>query len=271
MSQPPKRSTTPDDKPSWVTRMVEEMFRLRNAMEHQSASINEIRSILLPERHPRSKQQTANRLSNSSAHDHALSSSSSRAHPIRSSSNQRIASTTLRSAPIAIPRPSQPNVNQRPIQRHCAQNTVQSHAMDHSGRPDASTLPKICWYHKQFGQASTNCIEPCSFMAPIIPDVPAIPLNKRKIRSAVLLKPPTYIDAIVTAVIPEAVADPMQISQPMEQNEQSTIINGADQVAGTSSGLKPADWNLSEQSSSSSSDSDSSDDKKPAWRQEKQM
>lgn len=65
----------------------------------------------------------------------------------------------IRDAAVLIPRPSQP-------------------------KPTA--VPKICWYHRQFGQVSTNYIEPCAFTAPDLP--PHSPIAKPVIRSAIVMK-----------------------------------------------------------------------------------
>ncbi len=98
---PPKRSTTPADIPSWVVKMTEELFRLRNAMEHQLSSLNDIRSMLVNERRPRSRSShnTVQRLSTTSIQDHASSSKTSRSHV---SSTDRAAKATVRSSAVAI-------------------------------------------------------------------------------------------------------------------------------------------------------------------------
>ncbi len=249
---PPKRDTTPTDVPSWVVKMTEELFRLRNAMEHQSSSLNDIRSMLINERRPRSRS-THHAVQQLSTNDHASSSKTSRT---RISSNDQRAAQAVRSSAVAIQRPCKPTANQY-------RQTVQT--------PIPPT--KICWYHKQFGQASTNCIEPCTFTAPIIRMAPAIPFDQavpamalqiKKIRPAVLLEQPPQIGSI---------AVPPHVPLPIDSSPQTIApinLPNAEPIASTSKSLLPADWTMSE--SSSSSDSDSSDaSSKSQWRKEKKL
>lgn len=35
-------------------------------------------------------------------------------------------------------------------------------------QPKQDAVNRICWYHRQFGQTSSNCIQPCAFKAPVV-------------------------------------------------------------------------------------------------------
>lgn len=60
--------------------------------------------------------------------------------------------------------------------------------------PARESLPKICWFHRQFGQASVNCLQPCEFKAlavatSITNPVPSQAAPKPQISSVVVRMP----------------------------------------------------------------------------------
>lgn len=138
----PKHSASPVNPPTWLTKLVDEVQHLRQDFARHASATREIRSITLETQH-----LVLSRLRpNNSAAPMAVPTNNpwTQTRTVKSIRNisqmeNKAASERIRNVAIKIPRPT---------------------------RPNQSAVARICWYHRQFGQASTNCIEPCGFVAP---------------------------------------------------------------------------------------------------------
>lgn len=77
--------------------------------------------------------------------------------------------------------------------------------------PTVQALPKICWFHRQFGQASVNCLQPCEFRAPnvVVPHpVPVQPVQSvQPVQQQVSATPKPQISSVV-------------VRRPLERNQR---------------------------------------------------
>lgn len=140
------------DKPSkWLQELLAEIRGLRHDFSQHELNIRDIRSIVLENQntlrtHARTNSSPINRLNNNSRSSPTI---------VSSQFSKSTFEKALRNTAVPIPRPTIPN-------------------------PD--NVPRVCWYHKQFGAASAHFIQPCSFVAPepIIPK--AKTTTKEKLR-----------------------------------------------------------------------------------------
>lgn len=225
----PKRSNSPSRLPDWLQELLSEIQRLRQDLFHQETSLREITSILLENQHLlRSRVQTS--LATLTHPAQFKPNTTARQSTIRSRISRPVLNDSIKKAAIPIPRVT---------------------------TPDPASINRNCWYHRQFGAASSNCIQPCAFVAP-----PAMPKAKSDTSKSFKIQP------VVSTTNP---APPMQrvasiIRRPQNQPENKQPENSIKDVEDT-------DWNelmesenrhprLSDSSSSSSSSSstDSSSD-----------
>lgn len=255
---PNKRSTSPTNYPPWLTELLQSLQNLQQDYLRQSSSIREIRSIALENQHLlRSRLRTS------------LATLTQPACSASSSAQASINPT--------------PNTANR-VSNNQANNDIRNAAfpMPRVSRPSQGAVPRICWYHRQFGQASTSCMQPCSFQAPTAPSAVAT-ISVSKDQRKVILRPTDPIptrqrtspDPVVTNRITvqrsfsttESVEMasssssnhlPENAPPPSTNDQQPTIITPPNPTT---------DWNtdqeleyngLSESSSSSESDSDNS-------------
>lgn len=114
------------------------------------------------------------------------------------------------------------------IRRATLADRASAEAIPQPSRPDPTAIPKICWFHKQFGQTSTKCLQPCSFKAPVIP---IVPVKKEKIRSAIVIPQPDAsvnksIDASIRSMVKEPViAGPSIIKMEVTTKNDAKINN----------------------------------------------
>ena len=216
------RSTSPTNPPTWLTDLVRDVQLLHRDVLRNESATREIREITLKNQQLLRSQRRNSTTINSPASASTPSSARPRnpstinvstspfvrtngRNPVNTRRVVKLTNENIRDNAIAIPRPT---------------------------RPKSMQTPKICWYHRQFGQASTNCIEPCEFSAPSVPSRALIAERKTP---QILVRVP-----LERATEPE---------QPIPTHE--------------SSDTKPADWNtlqeLYEQSFPSLTDASSSD------------
>lgn len=137
-----RRATSPASLPPYFKDLQTEVQQLRLDISRHTSVTRELRSIGLETQH-----LIRTRLRNGAP---AQSSISPRTQPQTSTTLSTIRRTRMasksttekvRSAAIAIPKPTQ---------------------------PDSEAIQRVCWYHRQFGQASSHCIQPCTFRAPVV-------------------------------------------------------------------------------------------------------
>lgn len=154
---PNKRSSSPTQPPSWIQDLLSDFQRLRQDFFKQESSIREIRSIVLE--------------------------------------NQDFLRSKLRTTPPAVVRSSSDHFNYGPVRPSVSKamlnNAVRDSAfpIPRATRPNSEAIHKICWYHRQFGSTSANCIQPCAFVAPVLPTKkvkPAVPPVDNSIKAATI-------------------------------------------------------------------------------------
>lgn len=155
---PSKRSSSPSQPPAW--------FReLQQAIRDQELAIRELRIVTMENQQV--LQSIRNELNRS---------------PIIVQSRHTASSSTSQSSTISqpivqfaapLPRVANNSVRQRaaarPVQPSAAiiahNEAVRQSAVRLPRVAQATThLNRICWFHRQFGRASVNCLPPCSFM-----------------------------------------------------------------------------------------------------------
>lgn len=170
-----KKSHSPNRPPTWLSELLEELQRLRQDILRQGSSIRELRFIVLENqqilrtrsidairktnrandtRQPRPSILSSGNSSRLASSGRDTSQASTSGHSSSDKGNRRSASMILTKQTIA-------NANEAV--------RTSAVAITRPSRPTAEAVPKICWYHRQFGQTSVNCIQPCSFVAPTIP------------------------------------------------------------------------------------------------------
>ncbi len=264
----PKRSTSPTNPPARLTELLREFKDLRQDFGRQESSIREIRSIGLENQHI---LRTRLRSMAASLKDLVHEKTS----PTVSGTNNNTRSSTIQSHTNngRVSRPKLTNASVKDSAQPIPKPT----------KPIAAAVPKICWYHRQFGQASTNCIQPCSFEAP--PTVGAVNQPLSQILTRVPLERtinnvrPTkgiLTDRISIISIKETGNQSKPPEKPAEQSATYETQSSNMVISPTPANdqhQQPADWNtlqelyeqsfpsLSDESdSSSSSDSEDSQD-----------
>lgn len=191
----------------------------------------------------------------------------------RSSSTAKPVSTTARSQAIAS--------------RNAAVRNA-AVPLPRISRPADQALPRICWFHKQFGQASVNCLQPCTFTAPVLPQPAQAQAAAQPVRQAVqpdeipapdkqvpaeeiaqveaAVDVPPYEDTQVSSISARLPLERQNPAQPPAKGSSkrlsvtSSSSSDAEQHPSTSKNFKSADWNdVNKHPSSSSSASSDSD------------
>lgn len=190
MASDKKRSNSPTQPPSWLSDLIRENRLFHQGFQNHEMTLREIRLITLENQQllrefigpsNNSRTVTANsrssaQASSSSSHSHQLVAHASSASSVRGviPATQSITAQRAASRVAALP---VPRVN-HPVSRANQPIPRINQPIPNVPQPALPDVMKICWLHKQFGQASVNCVEPCSFVAPVMP--PAAPVLARK-------------------------------------------------------------------------------------------
>lgn len=293
-----KRSRSPVSPPQWFIEFLRE-FQLYCQQHDQN--IREVR--LLVQENQQLLRDIVQRnvpIRNSPYSSTAASDNQPRRHRVLPTQHS-IPSTSVNSTcPRTTSRKSQAPVASNPSAQASASantNTARTNAVRDAAvampriprRSRSPSTPRVCWFHKQFGRASINCIEPCRFTdhstvmvktnaqpsaIPANSVQPPIPPNVIPSAATQPLNQPADIEmdpgnktSLPNPVPAIAVRIPLERSLPVpaaklsdsSDTDEFTSVNKNNQ-AGTSNGLKPADWNkLNKDDNRSSSDSSSSD------------
>lgn len=147
---PNKYSSSSTDIPTWLTELLQAIQRIQQDSLRTDSSIREIRSIALENQHLlRARLRTSlEELTQPAA-------SSSRSSLGQPNPTQRI---TRVPPPVSSSRSFRQQTNE--------DVRLSALPLPRATRPNLNAVARICWYHRQFGQTSTNCIQPCSFKAP---------------------------------------------------------------------------------------------------------
>lgn len=203
-----KRSTSPSHPPAWLLELLQALQGLQNDFLRHESAIREIRSITLENQH-----LLRTRVRN------AMETKAMAPTTVRTTPSTRIAKPPA-PIPFAIPKP----------------------------KLSVDTTPKICWYHRQFGKASIQCIEPCAFAPPPVIQ-PKVAKPKTIMRRVIINEPNTKP---VTEEIPTSATE-VQSKQPVDWNEENERRKKFPRLSDSSSS-----------SSSESSESEEEVEKKPA-------
>lgn len=244
--------------PPWLTELLQSMQRLQQDFSRQDSSIREVRSIVLENQH---LLRTRLRNSLATLTQPTTSASSSAQAPTNSASRNSTRTSIAQ-----------------------ANNAVRNEAfpIPRASRPSQGAVPRICWYHRQFGQTSTHCMEPCAFKAPAIPStvstVTVSNENRRLARRPAETMPNTQSASCVPAttnriVIQRSFTTSQNQAADMPLSEPPEVVLPVpmehQQVNTPSSYNTSTDWNTDQEleypklSDSSSSDSDSEDSQRP--------
>lgn len=266
---PSKKPVLPTQPPAWLTEFLREFQQIRQDFSRQESASREIRSIALENQHLlRSRFR-----SNVAQTQEAVRSTISRSVTFSEDQNNGRPSIASTQYNIRAPRAA------RTVTNESIRNAAVP--IPRATRPDPLAVSKICWYHRQFGQASTNCIQPCNFVAPILP-----PRNQPNPRIVVRISPEVRMETDET--IGQPLHNPAENSNrqnqsqileriPLERSINQHNINqiqNADVAQPSSSSQTTNDWNslqelyeqsfpsLSDESSSSSDSEDSQPERK---------
>lgn len=247
---PNKRSHSPTKS----SRSSDKQFTQQSSQQHEIA-MREISIIALE------NQQLLRELVHN---NHQRANSSVR------SQGQRVSST--HSVQNFVP-PVQPKVT--PIIRHPVQHVPRR------SNPALQATHKICWYHRQFGRTSANCIQPCIFTDPVVPQpdhqVPVV-APAQPVAHPVQYQP---TEEVLSPQSTERQVSSVVVRLPLERTlcNSSTVArlrrlslsdsssSEAEAESSSSKKHKSADWNKmvrEEAQSSNSSSSDSEDSQKVA-------
>lgn len=221
----PVKKLTPDPQPAWVAAMIKELQQLR---ADTSTNRNMLNQLLNSERPVPSTSNQSNLPSTSSSRpSHGM------AGP--SSSSSRLSRAVVGPSSL-FPRHNQP----QPIVSRQRNLVTRIHNQTSPLRP--------CWYHRQFGIASTSCISPCSFdpahfIAPAVIHQPPVPVAQEIIPAPV-------------PMVEENIDPPMAIDQnDIAANQMApSSSNGSSSGKPQSKKAAPSNKQLSDSSSESDSD-----------------
>lgn len=257
---PVKKSTSPTRPPAWVTQIIADLQNLRHDIRRQELSIREIRVISL-ENQQFLRQHNATTGHNSSAH-RPISRQSSHSRP-QSTNNSSIADSSIGNQTsgsatknssrhtTAATQPKTRNVlEQRKILHSSTRASNQTKTeyvrqtatmIPRPSRPLQQAVSRICWYHRQFGQTSTHCIQPCEFVTPN----PPLEIVHEIIQPANQQANQPQISSSVEPIVPQA-SEPDPVTLPADQPTAQPSRNWTESAAESPSSS----------SSSSSEDSD---------------
>lgn len=274
--------------PPWIQDLLQANQRLFRDLQRQENEIREIRLIVLENQQflrEASRVSTigVHRCNSTIRNAHTANQSTqrfaSRANPAVSLASvvQRPPTTTTshtvqRPADCSTTHASRSR-NRASSEAIAAQNAAIRDAatpMPRASKPKPQAVPKICWYHKQFGQASVNCLQPCEFVAPHVPPVPAAPVEQLPPAAAEAVPDPTDVKPAVVDRQVSSISARIPLERTTDRTEKPRKRLSMSSSSSSSGSTKatqkrPADWNKMMKTSPSSSDSDSSSsDSEPA-------
>lgn len=243
MAPPSKRSLSPTEPPSWLAEFITEQKRI---VLQQNLAIRDLH-LTTRENH-QTLRELVSVCSNMAISNRSL-------QPIRMAPTNRRLSMAANNHPVPVP----PINNKR-------QANGQLRAAD---AKILSARNQICWYHKQFGKASSSCVQPCQFEAPVLPAASSKPTMAVKhtvttVNTSLEMvtqptQPARHVKSIVRVPLERKsinVGEPqtgnLSDSSSSSSSSQSTVIHPS-----TKSGAA-ADWNEDDGESSSSDTSNSS-------------
>lgn len=218
-----KRSASPAKLPTWLRDLIRELQLIRQDLHRNESNVRELREICLDLQ----RSVAINRRENPTI------STRTRPAPIPTGSTQ-----TVRSAPSKLT-----NAAKTAAVRDAAAAVLRP------TRPDSSAQPRICWFHKQFGQTSKKCLEPCEFKAPFA-QVSTPPAVKKRLSSAIVRVPLERVSQQVRKI---KQADP-------DSSSLSSSSADSDPQPSTSPTNQAADWNKITKEGQEARLSESSDD-----------
>lgn len=262
-----KRSTSPTQPPSWVAELLRSNQLFSRELQLHDSSLREIRLVSLenqrllrslassnvansPSRSCRSISRT------SSVHSVQRTSSSASIHTNRSTSRSSVKQPTRRVARTATTARVDPS-----IQKKNAEVRDAAVPMPRVPRSTQNPRPKICWYHKNFGKTTVHCVQPCDFVAPVIPIIAKNKSSQQPADTSTEPKPtePTndessLADAQVSAIITRTPLERAGEVKSLTDSDSSS--SSASTASFKSKDAKATDWNKLVKRKLSSSDSE---------------
>lgn len=248
---PLKRTNTPTQLPSWFEDLLREIHHLQEEFRNQQNGIGELRSIVL---------ENQNLLLRANLSSNRARNSDQQVIP-----NQNIVRSALSRTPSHNIRAT---ITRAPLTNAIRSAVVQFTPIPRATTPNPEAIAQPCWYHRQFGIASSNCIQPCSFVAP-----PIIPKKSSTTTGKINPVATSSSQTTTKTSMAPAKANPRTILRhPLERTKEDNVENDVQQTKTDNS--METDWNvleelennhptLSESSSSSSSSEDSSSEDSP--------
>lgn len=150
------RSTSPINPPPWLVELLKDTANLKADIQQQNSAIRELRSISLE------NQQILRTRLQSTIDDLVQTIHNVSRH--RAPSLESV--NTMDGFRRGISRNTS-GINKMKIR--AANQDVRNQAVA-IPRPAISQINRICWYHRQFGVTSENCIQPCTFVPVVLPE-----------------------------------------------------------------------------------------------------
>lgn len=254
--------------PPWVQSIINELVSLRQNLALTQQAISRIETYQQQQQHPygitgsmtnSNPSTSAQRIPTNPTkvqtnHNGATSArfrSSSLNHRLATQPGPSTIQQRLRNAQAGPSNAAPPKAEQFKAKQSRARQLLNNIAAN-------PTPTNICWYHKQFGNASQHCIAPCDFIAtiPIViaPPVPAV-------KTLVIAPIPASLPAVVAPPTPIKTEVEPKKTQPMTIEQHNDLANAI---------LQNQRSTLSDSSDTDNSSSDTDDEKKDAWHRSKQ-
>ncbi len=293
MAPDKKRSHSPTNPPAWLSQLLRDNQLVNEDFRRQETALRELRLMTmenqlllrdilqatnhrnstrslsinpsLPMRASRGPASSNSVLGNDAQRN--LVSQNSTANPSNSRAVRQRPPSTSRSGVLPVP-------NRLPVQQAiAAQNAAVRQAavpIPRASIPAQQAASKICWFHRQFGQTSAKCLQPCSFVAPtrcvqpahnpVVPQANPAPVEEMIKNSCAptnhisqeveesnqlpSVSPPTEHLSSVTLRTPleRTVASLSTLAPAKRLSESSSSSDQSPDQPSTSKNFKPANW-----------------------------